>query len=90
MLEEERLIDVSDAATASDWPAIRRRLTFSASAETIDSRAMLILTGVYLGFLPEAFAAPMVHDGQLRQLSCIDLPPLMTHYISSLKTQKTA
>jgi hypothetical protein len=33
MLEEERLIDVSDAATASDWPAIRRRLTFSASAE---------------------------------------------------------
>jgi DNA-binding transcriptional LysR family regulator len=44
---------------------------------------MLILTGVYLGFLPEAFAAPMVHDGQLRQLSCIDLPPLMTqlHFV---------
>ncbi|GBQ93151.1 LysR family transcriptional regulator [Gluconacetobacter liquefaciens NRIC 0522] len=76
MLEEERLIDASDAATASDWPAIRR-LTFSASAETIDSRAMLILTGAYLGVLPEAFAAPMVQDGQLRQLrqlSCVDLP----------------
>ncbi|MFW7269030.1 LysR family transcriptional regulator [Gluconacetobacter sp. Hr-1-5] len=83
MLEEERLIDVSDAATASDWPTIRRRLTFSASAETIDSRAMLILTGVYLGFLPEAFAAPMVRDGQLRQLSCADLPPLATqlHFV---------
>ncbi|WP_246375715.1 LysR family transcriptional regulator [Gluconacetobacter takamatsuzukensis] len=83
MLEQERLIDVSDAATASDWPAIRRRLTFSASAETIDSRAMLILTGVYLGFLPEAFAAPMVRDGQLRRLSCADLPPLATqlHFV---------
>ncbi|MFT8644202.1 LysR family transcriptional regulator [Gluconacetobacter sp.] len=83
MLEEERLIDVSDAATASDWPAIRRRLTFSASAETIDSRTMLILTGVYLGFLPEAFAAPLVRDGQLRRLSCPDLPPLTTplHFV---------
>lgn len=82
-LEAERLIDVSDAATASDWPAIRRRLTFSASAETIDSRAMLILTGVYLGFLPDAFAAPMVRDGQLRQLACADLPPLSTqlHFV---------
>lgn len=83
MLAEERLIDVSDAATASDWPAIRRRLTFSASAETIDSRTMLILTGVYLGFLPEAFAAPLVRDGQLRRLSCPDLPPLTTplHFV---------
>lgn len=83
MLEEERLIDVSDAATASDRPAIRRRLTFSASAETIDSRTMLILTGVYLGFLPEAFAAQLVRDGQLRRLSCPDLPPLTTplHFV---------
>ncbi|MFT8421500.1 MAG: LysR family transcriptional regulator [Gluconacetobacter sp.] len=83
MLEEERLIDVSDAATASDWPAIRHRLTFSASAETIDSRTMLILTGVYLGFLPEAFAAPLVRGGQLRWLSCPDLPPLTTplHFV---------
>ncbi|MFS3137254.1 LysR family transcriptional regulator [Gluconacetobacter sacchari] len=83
MLENERLIDVSDAATASDWPAIRRRLAFSASAETIDARAMLILTGVYIGFLPDAFAAPMVRDGRLRPLACTDLPPLSTqlHFV---------
>lgn len=44
---------------------------------------MLILTGVYLGFLPEAFAAPLVRDGQLRRLSCPDRPPLTTplHFV---------
>ncbi|MBB2202620.1 LysR family transcriptional regulator [Gluconacetobacter tumulisoli] len=83
MLEDQRLIDVSDAATAPGWPAIRRRLTFSAAAETIDSRAMLIMTGIYLGFLPDAFATPLVHGGQLRRLACDDLPPLVTqlHFV---------
>ncbi|GBQ89166.1 LysR family transcriptional regulator [Gluconacetobacter johannae DSM 13595] len=83
MLEDQRLIDVSDAATAPGWPALRRRLSFAASAGTIDSRAMLIMTGIYLGFLPDAFAAPLVRDGHVRRLACDGLPPLVTrlHFV---------
>ncbi|WRH87086.1 LysR family transcriptional regulator [Nguyenibacter sp. L1] len=79
MLDGHRLIEVSDAATAPGWEDTRRTLTFSAAAENIDARALLILTGQFIGFLPEIFATPLEASGQFRRLNCAGLP-LVTQF----------
>jgi DNA-binding transcriptional LysR family regulator len=40
----------------------------SASASQVEAVAILILTGRFLGFLPEHYAAPLVREGRLRVL----------------------
>jgi len=40
----------------------------AAAVEIMEAQATLILSGGYLGFLPEHYAAPWVADGQLRHL----------------------
>lgn len=40
----------------------------SASASQVEAVAMLILTGRFIGFLPEHYARPLVRDGRLRAL----------------------
>lgn len=40
----------------------------SASASQVEAVAILILTGRFLGFLPEHYAAPLVREGRLRAL----------------------
>jgi DNA-binding transcriptional LysR family regulator len=40
----------------------------SASASQVEAVAMLILTGRFLGFLPQHYAAPLVREGRLRAL----------------------
>ncbi|WP_308719814.1 LysR family transcriptional regulator [Komagataeibacter xylinus] len=68
ILAEQRMITVSGAATSPMWDRLRPHLNFAAAAENVDSRALLILSGNYLGFLPEPFALPLVHDGLLRRI----------------------
>ena len=40
----------------------------SASASQVEAVAILVLTGRFLGFLPEHYAAPLVREGRLRVL----------------------
>lgn len=40
----------------------------AASVEIMEAQAILILSGSYLGFLPEHYAAPWVAEGRLRRL----------------------
>ena len=40
----------------------------SASASQVEAVAILILTGRFLGFLPEHYATPLVREGRLRAL----------------------
>ena len=40
----------------------------SASASQVEVVAILILTGRFLGFLPEHYATPLVREGRLRAL----------------------
>ncbi|MDB6142894.1 MAG: benM 5 [Pseudomonas sp.] len=42
--------------------------SLSASASQVEAVAMLILTGRFVGFLPEHYAAPLVRQGTLRAL----------------------
>ena len=41
----------------------------SAHAGSIDARAILLLSGAFLGFLPPDYAAPWVRQGQMRALN---------------------
>ncbi|WP_242010085.1 LysR family transcriptional regulator [Acetobacter conturbans] len=68
-LTQARMITVVDAATSPRWEELRHEMTFSATAENVDSRTLLILSGVYIGFLPVLFAEPMVEAGQVRRIS---------------------
>ncbi|MBE7730258.1 LysR family transcriptional regulator [Komagataeibacter sp. FXV3] len=68
ILSRHRMIEVSGAASSPMWEGIRPRLTFSAAAENVDSRALLILSGSYVGFLPEPFAQPLLRAGLLRRI----------------------
>nr|WP_298798531.1 LysR family transcriptional regulator [uncultured Acetobacter sp.] len=68
-LASQRMIAVSDAATSAQWNEIRTHLSFHAAAENVDGRALLILSGNFIGFLPEAFAKPLVDRGLLRRIS---------------------
>ncbi|MBO1358796.1 LysR family transcriptional regulator [Acetobacter sacchari] len=77
MLASARMIAVSEAASSPRWDDLRNEMNYSATAENIDSRALLILSGVYIGFLPELFAAPMEAEGRLRRIPFDGL--LVTH-----------
>jgi len=68
-LTQARMIEVSDAATSPAWDEIRSDISFSATADNVDARALLILSGVYIGFLPDLFAAPIVAEGRLRKIA---------------------
>jgi LysR family transcriptional regulator, transcriptional activator for bauABCD operon len=64
-----RVVEVSAGATGPLWPIWREHLTFSAHAGSIDARAILLLSGEFLGFLPPAYAAPWVAEGRMRALN---------------------
>lgn len=48
--------------------AITQNFNGRASAGHMEARAQLILSGAYIGFLPQHFAAPLVAEGKLRTL----------------------
>ncbi|MCB8882108.1 LysR family transcriptional regulator [Acidisoma cellulosilytica] len=64
-----RMVEVSAGATGPLWPIWREQLTFSARAGTIDARAILLLSGAFLGFLPPAYAETWTRQGLLRALA---------------------
>ncbi len=64
-----RVVEVSAGATGPLWPVWRAQLRFSAHAGSIDARAVLLLTGEFLGFLPPAYADPWVRQGAMRALN---------------------
>ena len=64
-----RMVEVSAGATGPLWPVWREHLRFSAHAGSIDARAILLLSGAFLGFLPPDYAAPWVRQGQMRALN---------------------
>lgn len=68
-IAEHRVVEVSAGATGPFWPAWREKLRFSARAGSIDARAVLLLTGEYLGFLPPDYAQPWVREGRMRALA---------------------
>ncbi|GBQ11459.1 LysR family transcriptional regulator [Swaminathania salitolerans LMG 21291] len=78
-LAATRMIDVSDAASSPRWDELKPAMTFSATAENIDSRALLILSGMYVGFLPELFVTQMVQQDRLRHIRFNDLH-LVNHF----------
>ncbi|GBR08250.1 LysR family transcriptional regulator [Acetobacter oeni] len=73
ILAAARMIEVSDASSSPRWDEIRDTVNFCATAENVDSRALLILSGSYLGFLPELFARQMVSENKLRHVDFSDL-----------------
>lgn len=78
-LASSRMIHVSDAASSPHWDVLRPAMNFAARAENIDSRALLILSGMYIGFLPELFANQMIQRERLRQIRFNDLH-LVNHF----------
>lgn len=52
----------------SDHPNRQHFPNTAAVAEGVEQHLMLILSGTYIGYLPDHFAAPWVARGQLRQL----------------------
>jgi DNA-binding transcriptional LysR family regulator len=68
-LGRHRVVEVSAGATGPLWPIWRERLRFSAHAGSIDARAVLLLTGEFLGFLPPDYAEPWVRQGMMRALN---------------------
>jgi DNA-binding transcriptional LysR family regulator len=69
VIGRHRLVEVSAGATGPLWPIWREQLQFSAHAGSIDARAILLLSGAFLGFLPPDYAAPWVRQGQMRALN---------------------
>ncbi|KAA8385975.1 LysR family transcriptional regulator [Acetobacter tropicalis] len=69
ILTAQRMIAVAEAATSPQWNELRSHFSFHAAAENVDARALLILSGNFIGFLPEAFAKPLVDRGLLRRIS---------------------
>nr|WP_264813730.1 LysR family transcriptional regulator [Asaia lannensis] len=78
-LSQARMISVSDAASSPRWDELRPSMNFAAKAENIDSRALLILSGMYIGFLPELFVTQMVQHDRLRHIQFNDLH-LINHF----------
>lgn len=78
-LTNARMISVSDAASSPSWEELQPSMTFAARADHIDARALLILSGEYIGFLPELFAAQLVQRGSLRRIDFNDLH-LVSHF----------
>jgi DNA-binding transcriptional LysR family regulator len=64
-----RVVEVSAGATGPLWPIWREQIQFSAHAGSIDARAVLLLTGAFLGFLPPSYAEPWVRQGLMRALN---------------------
>jgi DNA-binding transcriptional LysR family regulator len=64
-----RVVEVSAGATGPLWPIWQEQLRFSAHAGSIDARAILLLSGAFIGFLPPDYAAPWVREGQMRALN---------------------
>lgn len=64
-----RIVEVSAGATGPFWPLWREKMHFAARAGSIDARALLLLTGEYLGFLPPDYAALWVAQGRMRALA---------------------
>lgn len=88
LLAAQRIIAVSDAATSPRWKEIRTHLSFHASAENVDARALLILSGNFIGFLPEAFAKPLVDRQLLRRISFDDLQLITCfHFLARLSPE---
>lgn len=73
VLTSHSMVSVADAATSDRWEEIRPLFTYRAKADKVDARALLILSGSYMGFLPEVFAAPLVAQGLLRRIVFNDL-----------------
>jgi LysR family transcriptional regulator, transcriptional activator for bauABCD operon len=69
VIGQHRVVEVSAGATGPLWPVWREQLRFSARAGSIDARAVLLLSGAFLGFLPPDYAAPWVRQGQMRALN---------------------
>jgi LysR family transcriptional regulator, transcriptional activator for bauABCD operon len=69
VIGQHRAVEVSAGATGPLWPIWREQLRFSAYAGSIDARAILLLSGAFLGFLPPDYAAPWVQQGQMRALN---------------------
>jgi DNA-binding transcriptional LysR family regulator len=69
VLTQQRMIEVSSAVSSPAWDRIKGHMTFCAGAENVDARALLILSGNYIGFLPEAYARPLVAEGLLRHIA---------------------
>lgn len=78
-LAEQRMIAVAEAATSPQWDKVRSHMSYHAAAENVDARALLILSGNFIGFLPEAFAKPLVDRSLLRRISFNNLQ-LITYF----------
>lgn len=68
VIGQYRSVEVSAGATGPHWPIWREHLNFSAHAGSIDARAILLLSGEFLGFLPPAYAEPWVNQGRMKAL----------------------
>lgn len=89
VLAAQQMIEVSDVASSPGWDKIRARMTFSATAENVDARVLLIRTGNYLGFLPEPFARPLVAAGTLRHIRFDALHLTTTFHFLDRSTPET-
>ena len=58
----------------------------SGQANSLDSRIMLVLSGLYLGFLPPQYAAPWIASGDLRELSGAGLTTINTFFAVTKKS----
>ncbi|MBE7728600.1 LysR family transcriptional regulator [Komagataeibacter sp. FXV3] len=90
VLATQQMIEVSDVASSPSWDRIRERMTFSATAENVDARMLLIRTGNYVGFLPEPFARPLVAAGVLRHLRLDDLHLTTTFHFLDRSSPETS
>jgi DNA-binding transcriptional LysR family regulator len=69
-IRRHRIVAVSAAAVAHpSWQAWCESLVFSAHAGSVDARAVLLLSGGFLGFLPTVYAEPWVRDNMMRALN---------------------
>src|SRR5262249_24781192 len=67
VIAAQRLIE-----THLDIPGLGQQspanLAFSARANSLDARAIAIMSGSFIGVLPETYAAPWVRSGEMRAL----------------------
>lgn len=88
-LTAARMIEVSDATTSPRWDELRSEMNFSAAADNIDSRTLLILSGVYIGFLPDLFAEPLLQEGHLRRIVFGGLSLTNSFYLLARPSQES-
>lgn len=73
---------VDDAAFATGLGSF----AMSGRANSLDSRIMLVLSGLYLGFLPPQYAAPWIASGELRELTGEGLATINTFFAVTKKS----